>query len=219
MDLYETLGVSAAASAEEVKAAYRRRAQATHPDKEGGSEDEFKRVGKAYEVLSNPAQRTRYDQTGATDAQPTVEEEAASVLRSVFEQYLDSDSPDQPILSMRKAVGDTMKRQKDALDSAKRTAKRLNLFVGKLKPKSGGRGPSLLKVLEVKVAQATAAVRDAERTLEVCADVLKLLDGWECDSVELSNPHTQQRYGLDQALDQIRAQYINSRGDTYGRRR
>lgn len=63
MNPYETLGLARTATADEVKQAYRRRASETHPDK-GGNADEFRRVQDAYEVLSDPARRRKYDVTG-----------------------------------------------------------------------------------------------------------------------------------------------------------
>ncbi len=63
-DYYEVLGVGKSASADEIKKAFRRAAVEHHPDKEGGSEDKFKEVNEAYEVLKDPSKRQRYDQFG-----------------------------------------------------------------------------------------------------------------------------------------------------------
>ncbi len=65
-DYYEILGVSRDASKEDLKRAYRRLARKYHPDvnKEAGAEDRFKEVNRAYEVLSEPETRARYDQFG-----------------------------------------------------------------------------------------------------------------------------------------------------------
>ena len=65
-DYYDLLGVARDADADTLKRAYRRLARQYHPDinKEPGAEDRFKEIGRAYEVLSDPQTRSRYDQFG-----------------------------------------------------------------------------------------------------------------------------------------------------------
>jgi molecular chaperone DnaJ len=65
-DYYQTLGVSRDASKEDLKRAYRRLARKYHPDinKEPGAEERFKEINRAYEVLSEPETRSRYDRFG-----------------------------------------------------------------------------------------------------------------------------------------------------------
>jgi molecular chaperone DnaJ len=63
-DYYHILGVSKTASEKEIKDAYRRLARKYHPDAnpgDKGSEEKFKEVSEAYEVLSNPEKRREYD--------------------------------------------------------------------------------------------------------------------------------------------------------------
>ena len=65
-DYYETLGVTRAASQDDIKRAYRRLARKFHPDvsKEADAESRFKEVGEAYEVLKDPEKRAAYDRFG-----------------------------------------------------------------------------------------------------------------------------------------------------------
>jgi curved DNA-binding protein len=66
-DYYSTLGVSKTASQDEIKKAYRKLAMKYHPDKTKGdktSEQKFKEINEANEVLSDPEKRKKYDQLG-----------------------------------------------------------------------------------------------------------------------------------------------------------
>ena len=65
-DYYEILGVSRDAGKEDIKRAYRRLARKYHPDvnKEPGAEERFKEINRAYEILSEPETRNRYDRFG-----------------------------------------------------------------------------------------------------------------------------------------------------------
>jgi molecular chaperone DnaJ len=66
-DFYEILGISKSADAAEIKKAYRKSAIKYHPDKNPGdkeAEENFKLAAEAYEVLSDPQKKAKYDQYG-----------------------------------------------------------------------------------------------------------------------------------------------------------
>src|SRR3954470_15525599 len=72
-DYYETLGVSKTSTDTEIKSAFRKLARKHHPDvakDKKSAEEKFKQINEAYEVLSDPEKRKKYDQLGADWNQP-----------------------------------------------------------------------------------------------------------------------------------------------------
>lgn len=72
-DFYEVLGISRGATDDEIKKAYRKLAKTSHPDLNPGdhaAEAQFKAINEAYEVLSDPSKKARYDQYGHAGVDP-----------------------------------------------------------------------------------------------------------------------------------------------------
>lgn len=110
MTLYDDLGVDKSASQDAIKKAYRQLAQETHPDKNGGDNSKFLPVKSAYEVLSNPERRKRYDDTG--DARDVIDKESETkeFLASLLMSIIDSNNvvTTDIIAVARKHVQDTI---------------------------------------------------------------------------------------------------------------
>ncbi len=100
-DFYELLGVSRNASAEEIKRAYRKRARELHPDANAGdaaTAEKFKEVARAYQVLSDPEQRARYDRYGEAGVTggdgPRMEDIfGGGGLNDLFDAFFGGNSP------------------------------------------------------------------------------------------------------------------------------
>lgn len=142
--LYEELGVTQSATAEEIKTAYRKASKRTHPDK-GGNADEFRRVSLAHEVLSDPARRERYDATGEDGAEsgPT----ATDVILSVWDQVLELFTPGDDLLrllqegldgalrKMDQKISELSKREKKFAEMLLRLSDESGLFRGMIEAK------------------------------------------------------------------------------------
>ena len=96
-DHYETLDVARDATEEELKRAYRKMARRYHPDANPGDPDaeaRFKELSAAYEVLSDPERRSRYDRFGTDDPNAArMADPFGGGLGSIFEVFFGADSP------------------------------------------------------------------------------------------------------------------------------
>jgi molecular chaperone DnaJ len=91
-DYYEILGISKNATPEEVKAAYRKLALKYHPDRNPNNkeaEEKFKEAAAAYEVLSDPDKRARYDQFGSSGFERTTGAGHDMNMEDIFEHFGD----------------------------------------------------------------------------------------------------------------------------------
>ncbi|KAK1767705.1 DnaJ like protein subfamily C member 9 [Phialemonium atrogriseum] len=98
IDPYEVLGLERSATADQVKSAYRKAALKNHPDKvpedrKTEAHEKFQSIAFAYAVLSDPARRKRYDETGST-SESIVDSDGFSWSDFYREQYRDAISSD-----------------------------------------------------------------------------------------------------------------------------
>lgn len=128
-DPYDVLGVARDASTADVKAAYKKRAKTMHPDAGGGAEA-FAALAHAYEVLSDPGRRARFDATGDADDVNAAAIRAAAIgivvaiVNKVLEQHLDGRGGDPEQCDLAVMVGTAIAAELAALRGVKAVADR-----------------------------------------------------------------------------------------------
>ena len=84
MDPYKALGIDKNASAKEIKDSYRKLALEKHPDKPGGSKEEFQKISEAYEILSDPQKKRKFDNPSRNNIGDFVD---MNMFSSTFTQF------------------------------------------------------------------------------------------------------------------------------------
>lgn len=130
--LYDVLGIARDADLAAIKAAYRKLAQAHHPDK-GGDLAQFQAIQLAYDVLSNPERRRRYDENGQTDNGPSLRDEAVSRIATMLATLMEQADVERTDLieKMREAIIDRqgkdqamVEKLRESIDRRERALKR-----------------------------------------------------------------------------------------------
>ncbi len=180
MSLYDTLGITAKAAADEIKKAYRSAAQKLHPDR-GGDEEKFKAVQKAYDVLGDAEKRARYDETGETSEGPTLRDKAVQALADLINQVIDAldrgegndVACNDPLSAARKeahkALEDNAKQEK----KLKRKVAQRQTALKRLKVKEGD--GILCQILEGAIMQLEQNIERSLESSKLCRAVLDIL--------------------------------------------
>ena len=170
---YDSLGVPKDAPPEAIRAAYRKKARQHHPDK-GGNVAEFQSIQVAYDVLSDPERKARYDQTGETGTGPTLESQALSTLSTMMTALMDFPQTNVATLPLvdqlrRMLTADIQKQDMEkakvmaSIDRRKEAIKRLSkgpladLLHGEINQR---------EQMAAKMDEANAIRREAMRMLE-----------------------------------------------------
>jgi len=176
--LYDTLGVPKDASPEDIRRAYRRKAKALHPDREGGDTAEMARVNRAYQILSDPKRRETYDRTGSDADGPSVEHLALQTLRSILtdmiEQHLESGA--DFVTMMREAVHHGLLLLPREREKATRKIDRLERLRPAVVVKEGEN--IFTHLVDEKLASARAMLTQVERQVEIATYALEILKGY-----------------------------------------
>jgi len=142
-DYYEILGVPRDATPEQIKKAYRRLAREHHPDVAGtdpGSEDRFKDVSRAYDVLSNPEKRRAYDM-GGDPASPGGGMGGGFGFQDIFETFFGAaagGAPRGPVSRARRGQDALVRLDLDLAEAAFGVHREVQVDTAVLCPTCGG---------------------------------------------------------------------------------
>lgn len=197
---YETLGVPEDATEDQIKKAYRKKASALHPDKQGGNPEKMAEVNRAWECLGDPARRLTYDRSGHDDSQgPTVEEAGKGTLLATLDSLLNEGNADSLLLKARNALmteATKLNQQQAQMGAAVRG---LTKSRNKVRRKKAGQNLYHL-LIDKRLYDLETAKTVALRRGEELKAALALLDDYEQDP-EPETIFTQSRsYLFDEAL-------------------
>jgi curved DNA-binding protein CbpA len=176
--LYEELELLPTCTADEIKQKYRTLAQMHHPDK-GGSEDKFKRIKLAYEILSDPVKRSHYDSTGEHYEEAGIENEVLNRLANMISHHTQQINPelDDLILKMNLDIYEAQRNTTGAINECNNTIRKLNIISKKIKLKKEGEN-FLQAIVERKITQTQTELAGHKRTMIVFIKMLDILENY-----------------------------------------
>lgn len=181
-DLYDALCVPPDATHEEIKKAYRKKAQKLHPDK-GGKVDEFFAIEKAYRVLGDDERRKGYDETGDEGSARSREDKVLSQLIEGFLGLIESiDDEMLPKLDLIKAmhikIDGTIEANEKSGSELRSKINKLTRTEKRIKKK---RGSNFLAIgLKTKAGLYKTALQKVNEQIEDLQAMKVLLDDFTC---------------------------------------
>lgn len=192
MTLYEILGVPTHATDKEVKTAYRSLAKTHHPDT-GGSPEQFQKIAHAYEVLSDPERRQRYNETGYDGSQPDNSGAALHTMMSVFDRAISTAEAQgrlelSDLIAMaRRFLQDDMRAGQRGTASLRRQIATHEQVLSRLKFKGDGED-FLSRQLRDTIERVKADIASNDLKIQVLTEAGKLLDAYSYECVQSWSP-------------------------------
>lgn len=178
MNHYEVLGVARDATPEQIKQAYRAASSKAHPDKDGGSTEAMAAVNLAYETLSDPERRKRYDETGQDRPARSLQDDAVSALADMFQEGIAKGVADLVAFCRGEVIARSMGCREE-MAKAQRFIVKLTTQRGTVRVKKEG-SPNLVHgLIDAHIAAQRKTIEGNERMIELGKAVEVLLDDYE----------------------------------------
>lgn len=201
---YEELNLPRTATTADVKAAYRRRAKKAHPDA-GGSSEKFNRLSRAMLILSDPARRAKYDQTG--DIDEAAPDNAIAVAISIIvgfvaqtiTQHVGANAPDPCGIDLVAKAREHFKKQRLEFENQKvpitKMAKKMEQVEKRFRKRKNA-NPLLLAALQNQRLGTQEPLRALDQKIQQLDDALLLLDGYDFEPDKSVQPSVPPMVGI-----------------------
>jgi curved DNA-binding protein CbpA len=179
-DLYRVLGIDSDASQEELQTAYRHRAKVLHPDA-GGSAEAFSELAQAYEILSHPKRRERYDRTGEVIAPHNLDVKATEVIAQKLGQFIhaDQDMTSMDITSLiEEAIQEDILQCSVQISNQNRAIERVAKLRSRLLGRSNDEDNRLARVLDWHERSANYFIKKNESVIHTMERALEILQDY-----------------------------------------
>jgi curved DNA-binding protein CbpA len=183
MNLYETLDVAMTATSAEIKKAYRRLAQKSHPDR-GGDAEAFHQIQTAYDVLSDESRRAHYDKTGDDTQSPNLSSIAFEKVAELFASIIADKTSGNIIDRCRNLIDQKQQQATKASQSAEKETAKLLKLLNRVINKNGGENIFSM-VLQAKIDHLAADIERAKSEIELLSKMKALVDEHEDTAPEI----------------------------------
>lgn len=215
MKHYNTLGVEPSSTPEQIKAAYKKKAMKHHPDK-GGDLATFQEIQKAYDVLSDPARKKLYDETGDDNEIPDRNLLDLQILANLIAQIMEHIDPETFNL-----VDEIHKGLNNEIDKFTQYSIQFNSKIRKLQTAidrlslAESKRNIVAEILEGQIAKVKQDLAEIESSKETLTRIKTLLNGYTYKADQ--RPHRVNVGQMDNNFiqDMIRQQF-HGRGSPYG---
>jgi len=178
VDLYAVLGIDSNATSAEIKKAYRDKSFQLHPD-HGGNAAEFATLSLAYNKLMDPDERAYFDRTGQVKEQYNLEQDAWSLLGTVFKGIVDGAGEGifnlDVIAEMQNHLQKPIKQGHNRIRGDKVKIEFLERVKAKIVRLDESTPPAFEIVIEEQIRERVKSIADSEDAIEIAELAKKLL--------------------------------------------
>lgn len=184
MEYYKILGLTSEATNGEIKKAYRKLAKERHPDTDTGSEEAFRELSEAYEVLSDGAKRDRYDRGEPVESE-SKEGRARRNISKIFDTIINSDFFDPASTDLSKRIDGEINeasiKMNDDMEEMEIHIRKLEDIKGRID------GAEYLKeFIDNSITMLKAKIARVQEEIEIAEIMSKTLEGFTYEKDEES---------------------------------